>query len=231
MPNPQLPLIHGKYFHIYNRGINGCNLFMESKNYAYFLTLYDKYISEIAETFAWVLMPNHFHFLVQIKTEEQIAFNPRKQVVLEKKAKMIEKQSLISSSDFDQNEDFTFEKYKPENQFSNLFNAYAQAFNRKYHRTGSLFEHPFHRKEVDNNEYFRTLILYIHNNPIHHGFCSHPVEYPWSSYITCLSDKKTKLQRDTVIGWFNNVEEFISIHEKELDVMELDQWIEIEITR
>jgi REP element-mobilizing transposase RayT len=227
MPNPQPSLVHGRYFHIYNRGINGCNLFAEPKNYEYFLTLYDKYISEIAQTFAWVLMPNHFHLLVKIKDESGIRFNPKKRIIKEEKSIWVEKQSLVSTSDFDQNEDFIFEKYKPENQFSNLFNAYAQAFNRKYHRTGSLFEHPFHRKEVDNIGYFKQVILYIHQNPVHHGFCSHPVEYPWSSYITCISDKITKLQRDAVLGWFNTVEEFKSVHTENTDESEIEKWLGI----
>jgi hypothetical protein len=34
--------------------------------------LYDKHISPIADTFAWVLMRNHFHLLVRIKEEEDI---------------------------------------------------------------------------------------------------------------------------------------------------------------
>jgi len=227
MPNPQPPLEHGKYFHIYNRGINRCNLFAENKNYEYFLNLYDKYISEIAQTYAWVLMPNHFHFLVQIKEEEKIGFNLKKQVVKAESANRIEGQSLISSSDFDNTLDFTSQKYKPENQFSNLFNAYAQAFNRKYKRTGSLFEHTFHRKEVDNIGYFKQVILYIHQNPVHHGFCSHPIEYPWSSYITCVSDKKTKLQRDAVVGWFKSVEEFKLTHSLLLDEMKIEEWLGI----
>jgi len=227
MPNPQPTLIYGHYFHIYNRGTNGCNLFSETKNYEYFLQLYDKYIAEIADTYAWVLMPNHFHFLVRIKDEVNIGFNFRKQIIREESAQRIEMQSLISSSDFNPDTDFILEKLKPQNQFSNLFNAYAQAYNKKYHRTGSLFEHTFHRKEVGNIGYFKQVVLYIHNNPVHHGFCSHPVEYPWSSYITCISDKKTKLKRDAVIEWFDNVEDFISIHEKNFDVSEIDQWLEI----
>jgi len=227
MPNPQPSLVHGKFFHIYNRGINGCNLFTEKTNYEYFLFLYDKFISEVAKTFAWVLMPNHFHLLVQIKEEENIDFNPKKRVISAESAQRIEMQSLISSSDFDKNRDFIFEKYKPENQFSNLFNAYAQAFNKKYQRTGSLFEHPFHRKEVDNIGYFKQLILYIHQNPVHHGFCSHPAEYPWSSYLTCISDKETKLQRYAVLGWFNTVEEFKSVHSQNTDEAEIEKWLGI----
>ena len=32
-----------------------------------FVNLYDKYISPVAKTYAWVLMRNHFHLLVKIK--------------------------------------------------------------------------------------------------------------------------------------------------------------------
>lgn len=41
------------------------------------MQLYGKYIAKIAETFAWCFMPNHFHFLVRIKDEEDIGFIPR----------------------------------------------------------------------------------------------------------------------------------------------------------
>lgn len=67
------PLTCGNYCHIYNRGIDSCNLFTEPDNYEYFLSLYDKYISPVADTYAWVLMPNHFHFLVRLKEEEVVA--------------------------------------------------------------------------------------------------------------------------------------------------------------
>jgi len=61
------PLSPGSYYHIYNRGIAGFILFQEVDNYEHFLGLYDKYISPVAETYAWVLMPNHFHLLVRLK--------------------------------------------------------------------------------------------------------------------------------------------------------------------
>ena len=44
------PLQTGKYYHIYNRGINSCDLFRENENYEYFMALYDKYISPVANT-------------------------------------------------------------------------------------------------------------------------------------------------------------------------------------
>ena len=73
MPQKTEPLEHETYYHIYNRGINGETLFREPDNYRHFLRLYDKYIEPVADTFAWCLMPNHFHLLVQIKGEEEIA--------------------------------------------------------------------------------------------------------------------------------------------------------------
>ena len=66
------PLENGKYYHIYNRGINSDVLFKENDNCEYFLKLYDLHIDPIADTFAWCLMKNHFHFLVRIKNLEYI---------------------------------------------------------------------------------------------------------------------------------------------------------------
>jgi REP-associated tyrosine transposase len=74
MASKTVPLEYDRFYHIYNRGINGCRLFFETGNYEYFLYLYNKYISPVAETFAWVLKRNHFHFLVRIKKEEEIPF-------------------------------------------------------------------------------------------------------------------------------------------------------------
>jgi hypothetical protein len=66
------PLENGMYYHIYNCGINGEDLFRENDNYEHFLRQYDKYVDPVADTFAWVLMRNHFHFLVSVKEEEKI---------------------------------------------------------------------------------------------------------------------------------------------------------------
>jgi putative transposase len=174
------PLENGKYYHIYNRGINSDILFKENDNYEYFLRLYDTHIDPIAETYAWCLMKNHFHFLVRIKDINELN---------------IEK------------------KIQPSQSFSNLFNAYTKAFNKSYNRHGALFERPFKRKEINHNKYFQNVIAYIHNNPVHHNICDHPLNYPWSSYITCLSDKTTKLKRKEVIEIFEDIENFKYVHE------------------
>jgi len=66
MPSPG-SLQPNQYYHIYNRGNSGEPLFREERNYRYFLKLYAHYIEPIAETYAYCLLNNHFHFLVRIK--------------------------------------------------------------------------------------------------------------------------------------------------------------------
>jgi putative transposase len=63
------PLVPGCYYHIYNRGNNRENIFHEQKNYYYFIKLYTKHILPVADTYAYCLMKNHFHFLIQIKED------------------------------------------------------------------------------------------------------------------------------------------------------------------
>ncbi|MDD4428490.1 MAG: hypothetical protein PHG64_08890 [Paludibacter sp.] len=185
-------MLSGKFYHIYNCGINGCNLFYTEENYAYFLHLYDKHISPIADTYAWVLMPNHFHMLVRIKDHSNL-------------------------SGF---ENLTGLK-PPHQYFSNLFNAYTKAFNKRTKRHGPLFERPFKRKVIENKKYLRNVLLYIHNNPVHHGFVENTLDYPWSSYLSCISIKPSRLKRDQVIGWFDNAANFISAHGEKLDLNEI----------
>jgi REP element-mobilizing transposase RayT len=66
-----IPLLPGRYYHVLNRGNNRENLFIEERNYAYFLQLYGKYISPIADTFAYCLLRNHFHLLIRVKDDKR----------------------------------------------------------------------------------------------------------------------------------------------------------------
>jgi putative transposase len=66
----EIPLIGGYYYHIYNRGNNGENLFIEERNYQYFFALYTRYIFPIADTYAYCLMKNHFHLLVRLHEDK-----------------------------------------------------------------------------------------------------------------------------------------------------------------
>jgi REP element-mobilizing transposase RayT len=95
---------------------------------------------------------------------------------------------------------------------SHLCNSYAQWFNKKTDRTGSLFQRPFKRKRITEQEYLKRLIYYIHRNPLHHNLNLHPSEYPYSSYQGILGKQKTLLQREQVLDWFDGTDNFVYFH-------------------
>jgi hypothetical protein len=51
-------------YHIFNQAVGSEKLFRNDDNYIYFLKKFGQYISPIATTFCYVLIPNHFHFWV-----------------------------------------------------------------------------------------------------------------------------------------------------------------------
>ncbi|MDP3463840.1 MAG: hypothetical protein Q8S18_13690 [Bacteroidales bacterium] len=59
-------------YHIFNHDNGFENLFLHEANFHYFLEKYALYISPVAETYAYCLMPNHFHFIVRIREREVI---------------------------------------------------------------------------------------------------------------------------------------------------------------
>jgi len=63
----------GNFYHIFSRGNNRESLFAEERNYDLFLRLWAKHTSQVAETHAYCLLGNHFHFFVQIKDEKDVA--------------------------------------------------------------------------------------------------------------------------------------------------------------
>ena len=158
-------------YHIYNRGINGDNIFTSDANKVYFLKLYKKYLTTKVATFAYCLLSNHFHFLIRIEKEA-------KEVI---------------------------------QAFSNLFNAYAKAFNKQQNRTGSLFEKHFKRIRLHNEEYLKKVILYIHLNPQTH-FNENFENFRFSSYKAIISENESLIKRKEVVTLFNDLENFKYSH-------------------
>ncbi len=189
----------GKYYHIHNRGTNSCNLFRENENYEHFLRLFDRYIIPVAECYAWALLGNHFHIMVKIKSKSKIL----KYQKIARLTKMTAEGRVYQ-------------------QFSNLFNAYTKSFNKKFERSGSLFEHPFHRKCVEGKAYFLQLILYIHTNPVRHKFCDHPLNYPWTSFIDFLSKKPSRIKKTQVFDWFDQKTNFEAMHKQMVELIHLE---------
>ncbi len=59
--------------------------------------------------------------------------------------------------------------------------SYAYYFNWKYERVGHLFQDRFKSEPIEDDEYFLTVVRYIHQNPVKAGL-SKIDNYRWSSY-------------------------------------------------
>jgi len=66
------PLLSDHFYHIYNRGNMENDLFFKEENYLYFLKKYGMYMMDYWETYAYALIPNHFHLAIRVKSEEVV---------------------------------------------------------------------------------------------------------------------------------------------------------------
>lgn len=60
------------FYHIYNKGINGTNIFETNENKIFFLNQFSKYLIDKISIFAYCLMDNHFHFIIRLDDDEKI---------------------------------------------------------------------------------------------------------------------------------------------------------------
>ena len=178
------------HYHIYNRGINGVNIFKKENNYHYFLKKWQLLVHPFFDTEAYCLMPNHFHFLVKVKPLND-----------EIRAKV--KGQLTSKSREFLNEEISHNQFL-EDQFKRLFSSYALAFNKQEGRTGSLFQKRFKRVSLKTDNRLWYILTYIHHNPIHHKFVKNYYEWEFSSYSAFLSNQSTLLARNQVFDWFDS---------------------------
>jgi REP element-mobilizing transposase RayT len=189
-----------KFYHVYTRGNNSETVFVNQESYFYFLQLYRKYVAPFVNTYCYCLLPNHVHFLIQVKEAEAL-FKQSEQ-----------NQDLISVS--------------VQRQWGHLLNAFTKAMNARYGRVDSLFQKRFRRKKVTSEAYFTSLIFYIHFNPQHHGITQDFKGWPYSSYHSLLSKKKTNLERDTVLEWFGGKNHLERFHQENADFRFITSLIE-----
>ena len=194
------PLIAGEKYHIVSRATGSEKLFTEPENYRFFLQRFDKYILPVATVFAYALLPNHFHFLIEIKPYDQLF-----ELYKSKKQHLKAAQIPVKADDYRQPE-FVMQ------HFSNLLNSYTKSFNKKYNRKGALFMDYLRRVQIKTDEQFFATLFYIHKNPVHHGICKDIAGWGWSSYNSILTNDSTKIERERVIDFFQSAEQFIAFH-------------------
>jgi REP element-mobilizing transposase RayT len=206
------PLLPNNSYHIFNHANGFENVFREDENYRYFLEKYKVYITPIAETYAYCLLPNHFHLVIRIRNREVI-----EELIRNKKntdsIKNLSKSPIIEKVVIADEEIEGFLS----KQFANLFSSYAQSFNKMYKRMGSLFIKNFRREPILNKQHFINAIIYTHRNPIHHGFYTHYFGWGYTSYCEILETKSELVEVEKIIKIFGSRDQFIEIHQQNLD--------------
>lgn len=195
-----IPLEEGCYYHIYNQGNDRANIFYQQRNYVYFLKRYDEYLSDYLKTYAYALLPNHFHLLIRGKSKSDFPVR----AISFPKAEDLETLSagtIVSEL------------------FKRFFLSYSKSINVQQGRKGSLFLKNFRRKLADNDRYFTTLVYYIHHQLKHHGFTGlDDKNYPWNSYGRLLMPKSSKLVKQQRLEWFGGKDHFVRFHEQSQDL-------------
>jgi hypothetical protein len=209
-------LLYDTYYHIYNRGVNGENIFIEERNYDLFLRLFEKHLSSVTDLIAYCLLRNHFHMSVRVKSEDEIKETLRVSSIDNHHAGRSNPAHPRDGQSSKPLGSDSLGSYFVSDQFSNFFNAYAKTINKTYGRTGSLFQHPFGRVPITTDRQFWNVIAYIHQNPQKHGFVKDFRDWKYSSYGVILGEKTTCLKREEVMQWFGTMADYVSLH---------NQWI------
>jgi len=185
-------LIDGVY-HVYNRGVEKREIFLDEQDYAIFLHLLKYYLSPVeknpihplinlpnysvafkyrhvlenledkVDLFAFCLMPNHFHLIIRQKTVDGMTSLMRK-----------------------------------------ISTTYAMYFNKKYDRVGYLFQGNYKAILVDRDDYLIHLSRYVHINSAEFEGTV-PSNYPYSSYSYYLKEKHAVwLKPDFILNYFKD---------------------------
>ena len=115
------------YYHIYNRAVGGELLSQDENDYQTFFIKYNRFVGKLSDLYSYCLIPNHFHILIRIKSEEELV-------------------NEFSKPINDWNAEIN-------QRFSNFFNSYTKTYNKYNNRKGKLFMLPYKRGKVDNDEY------------------------------------------------------------------------------
>lgn len=222
-----IPLIPGNSYHIFNHANGFENVFCREENFLYFLEKYWLYISPVAETYAYCLMPNHFHVVVRIRKRQVIetlfqsknfgkVLNSSKKNFGKVEKEMIPiNYSDINFSKVEEISDSVIEKYISK-QFANLFSCYTQSFNKVYHRKGSLFIKNFKREQIFDKQHFLNVVIYTHRNPIHHGFRKEYDAWDFSSYNEIVEGNNDHVEIIKLMKMTEGIELFIDKHRSAL---------------
>lgn len=187
---------NGEYYHIYNRGVDKREVFLDKKDYIRFL-----------ETIRFVNNQKTYFGLSDYKKRDNV--RPLGSDNSDPKGQVGQINDLVDLVCYCLNPNhFHFIlKQKVEDGISffmgKLGNSYTKYFNTKNSRSGSLFQGPFKSIHINSNEYLLLLSVYVNANHEIHGFLEK--DWPYSSLLDYTGKRDGKLcNKEMILGQFDN---------------------------
>ena len=147
-----------EYYHLYNRGVNKQEIFREPNDYYYFLSLLKRHLSDNSETDSSGRPVKKYS-----KEIELVAFcllpNHFHMLVY-----LIEPTGIVDL-------------------MRSVMTAYTMYFNRKYKRTGTLYEGRFLASRITNEAYLWHVSRYIHLNALDNSVDFKTYDYSSIAYF------------------------------------------------
>jgi putative transposase len=168
--------IQNGFYHIYNRGVEKRNIFLDEQDYKVFLSYLKIYLTTKEDTSKTIRNRNDINdFQKDIMISKIMA--------LKNYANKIELLCYVLMPNHFHLQIKQINKDDMENFMRSLITKYSKYFNRKYSRVGPLFQGRYNAVLILNKEYLLHLSRYIHRNPqkiikTHQNLLS----YRWSSY-------------------------------------------------
>lgn len=184
------------YYHIYNRGVEKRKIFIDEQDYKVFLTYLKNYLEPIDQKAIWAEIEKT-HYLLRDKLFNKLQMN-----------NYTDKIQLFCFC-LMPNHFHLLLKQKNERGIEEFMRSlgtrYVMYFNKKYKRTGGLFQGRYKAVLVKTDEQLLHLSRYIHLNPKHKGpaLPDRP-EKSYSSLPFYLGKQGIKwLQADQILSFFS----------------------------
>jgi len=185
----KVELKNGEFYHIYNRGVDKREFFLDKYDYLRFLKSLEEFncldpigsiyeqsfrknkqlghrVSKLVDIVAYCLNPNHYHLILKQVKEDGIK-------------KFMHRVGM----------------------------GYSKYFNNKYKRSGVLFQGKFQAINIDFNEYILYLSAYVNKNKFIHGYEN---EFNFSSLDEYLGKTKYNLcTKDAILNQFRSKKEYV----------------------
>jgi putative transposase len=192
--------IEGGFYHVYNRGVEKRTIFQDTQDYVVLLSYFKTTLSPPITSTKGVSF-----------AKDTPLKNPAPPYNIKNHFGQIE---LLAYCLMPNHFHLLIRQQNPKSIasfMSSVFTRYSVYFNRKYNRTGKLFENRYKAILIENESYLLHLSRYIHSNPLPtNTIQQHPNRHQilanaFSSYADYLNSRNTSwIRKEIILSYFSS---------------------------